>query len=91
MAPSYRFSIGQLVATPGALAVLAHEEVFTLIERHRAGDWGDVRPEDWAANDQALLDKRRIFSAYTTACGDRIWIVTEWNRSFTTILLPEEY
>jgi hypothetical protein len=86
-ARNYRFSVGRLVATPGALDVVTHEEVFTFVERHRSGDWGDVCPEDWAANDQAKLDKRRIFSAYTTASGHRIWIITEWDRSITTILL----
>jgi hypothetical protein len=56
-----------------------------------AGDWGDVDQEDQAANDHALEDGSRLLSAYTTLKGQRIWIITEADRSATTILLPEEY
>ena len=87
---TYKLAIGQLVATPGALDVLTYEDVLTLVERHRGGDWGDVCPEDWRANDDALLDSGRILSAYTVR-NQRIWIITEADRSLTTILLPEEY
>ena len=59
--------------------------------RHMAGDWGDVDEEDKAANDQALTDGSRLLSAYRTAAAKKLWIITEADRSATTILLPEEY
>ena len=88
---SYKFSLGQLVATPGALDILSHEDVFTLIERHRTGDWGDLCQEDRLANDQALIDGSRIVSAYRVGNHSTVWIITEADRRATTLLLPQEY
>lgn len=87
-----RFPLGQVVATPGALALL---ERFGLsasqfLARHVRGDWGDVPPEDAAANDQAITAGHRVLSGYQVGDG-RIWIITEWNRSVTTVLMPSEY
>ena len=60
------------------------------IFRHNCGDWGDMCDEDKKANDDALKDGDRIFSAYTTPLG-KIWIITEWDRSYTTVLIPDDY
>lgn len=88
-----RFRLGRVLATPGALRALdaAGDVPFTYLARHRRGDWGDVCPEDAAANDAALRDGARVLSAYTLSTGERIWLITEWDRSATTILLPSEY
>lgn len=88
-----RFLLGQLLATPGALEAITEAgqtpEVF--LHRHRNGDWGDLDDHDQAANERALLDGSRIFSAYHTNQGIKIWVITEADRSATTILLPDEY
>ena len=88
-----RFSLGRTVATPGALAALeeAGEIPFRLFWRHERGDWGCVCQDDAAANEQSLVDGSRILSAYTLKTGVKVWLITEADRSATTILLPEEY
>jgi hypothetical protein len=88
-----KFELGHIVATPAALEALAasgQEAAFFLAKHHR-GDWGDVDNNDKQANEQALRDEGRIFSAYKTLKGVKIWIITEADRSATTILLPEDY
>ena len=88
-----RFPLGQTVATPGALAALqrAGESPITYLSRHVHGDWGVVGKEDARANDDALLHGSRLLSAYTLSTEERLWIITEADRSYTTLLLPEEY
>lgn len=88
-----RFPLGQLVATPGALEALARggETGMGYVARHLNGDWGTVEAEDRASNDAAVTNGDRILSAYVTANGTKIWIISEWDRSVTTILLPDEY
>jgi hypothetical protein len=85
--------LGQLVATPGALAALekAGQSYLEFIARHQRGDWGEVCGEDWALNDEAVGNETRILSAYRTAKQEQLWIITEWDRSVTTLLLPDEY
>jgi hypothetical protein len=61
------------------------------LSRHESGDWGEVGPEDWESNEAAVREGTRLLSAYTLNTGVKIWIITEWDRSVTTILLPEEY
>jgi hypothetical protein len=87
------FSLGQTVATPGALEALGRNNSngLDLLQRHARGDWGDVDAEDAAANDQATVDGGRLLSAYTLADGTRLWVITEADRSASTCLLPEEY
>ena len=85
-----RFPLGQLTITANASLRLKTEEVMTGLRRHAAGDWGNVCPEDALANDAAVLDGDRLLSAY----GDgqhRFWIITEADRSVTTVLLPDDY
>jgi len=86
-----KFPLGQLLITQGALKVLDREEVRKALTRHVNGDWGEVGPEDWAENDYSLANGFRILSAYTSRKGIKFWIITEADRSATTILLPEEY
>lgn len=86
-------TLGQVVATPGALEALEryHSNVHSLLQRHSKGDWGDVCDEDASANDQALKHGGRVLSSYQLSPECKIWIITEWDGSTTTILLPEEY
>lgn len=88
-----KFPIGKLVGTTGALAALseAGQSPMQFVSRHVAGDWGDCCPEDLQANEDALRNGDRLFSVYRTAKGQKIWVITESDRSVTTILLPEEY
>ena len=65
--------------------------VLPYIQKHSSGDWGDVGQEDWNANDKALISGERLFSAYQLGEHGRLWIITEADRSATTILLPDEY
>jgi len=87
------FPLGDLVATPGALRVLEECAVLPirLIARHSRGDWGDVPTEDVRSNTEALILGSRLLSSYTIANGLKIWLITEADRSTTTILLPSEY
>lgn len=85
------FRLGHIVSTPNALASLAKEDILIGINRHQAGDWGHLSDVDWQANDRALVAGDRILSAYRAANGTRFWIITEADRSATTVLLPEDY
>jgi 2-keto-3-deoxy-L-rhamnonate aldolase RhmA len=87
------FKLGQLVSTPGAMEVLSQPgtDWMVLLMRHATGDWGDLSGDDKRANDLAVQDGDRILSAYDLPTGARIWIITEADRSATTLLLPEEY
>jgi hypothetical protein len=86
-----KFELGRLVSTPNALAQVSHEEIIASLSRHVRGDWGDCCPDDRAANDAALLDGTRLLSVYHTTNGTKFRIITEWDRSVTTVLLPEDY
>lgn len=85
--------LGQVVITPGALTVLeeAGETELPYLARHHSGDWGEVDHDDWQENELSLREGFRIFSSYTTSTGVKLWIITEADRSATTILLPSEY
>jgi hypothetical protein len=88
-----KFSPGSIVATPGALAALesAGADPMAYVVRHLAGDWGDVDEHDRRENELSLIHGFRLLSAYTLNDGTKIWIITEADRSATTILLPDEY
>lgn len=88
--PPVAVSLGTIVATPGALAAISGLAISLAIKRHRYGDWGNVCEEDRAANDDALREGGRLLSVYDHE-GTAFWIITEWDRSVTTVLLPEEY
>jgi hypothetical protein len=87
------FRSGKIVSTPGALEALEmnHYRIFTLLLRHLTGDWGEIPDADAEANQEALKNGSRILSSYPQPSGARIWIITEADRSATTVLLPEEY
>jgi hypothetical protein len=85
--------MGLVFATPGALDAFgdADESSLVFVMRHASGDWGDVCEEDWQENELALENGFRLFSVYHLGDGTKIWIITEADRSVTTILLPSEY
>jgi hypothetical protein len=87
------FALGTLVTTPGALRALrrAQQSPTEFLSRHVHGDWGDLCPEDVGENAFALAHGLRLLSNYTTAAGERLWLITEGDRSATTFLLPDEY
>ena len=85
------FRLGQLVSTPNALGQLQQPDILSALQRHQAGDWGDVDDHDRQANDQALKEETRLFSVYHAATGIKFWVITEADRSVTTILMPEDY
>lgn len=87
------FSVGQAVATPGALVALFEAKVTaaSLLDKHTSGDWGEVCKRDAAENDTAVTNGLRILSSYNITPATRIWVITEADRSSTTLLLPEEY
>ena len=84
--------LGRVVATPGALKLLteAREHPFDLLARHATGDWGELCAFDRRQNEIALRDGLRVLSSYEIS-AERVWVITEADRSVTTILLPEEY
>jgi hypothetical protein len=87
------FDLGQLVATPGALTVLEKtgQNPMEFLSRHVTGDWGEIPEEDKQENQFSLEKGFRLLSSYRTTAGDRLWVITEANRSHTTLLLPDEY
>lgn len=88
-APLPLFPLGRVVATPGALDIPG-SVIHAALDRHHAGDWGDVSPGDKAANDADLKHGGQLLSAYRWG-AIKFWIITEADRSATTVLLPEEY
>ena len=87
------FELGQIVATPGALATLkkSGQQPGEFLTRHVNREWGDLSDVDRKENDYSLEHGFRLLSSYRTNVGDRLWIITESDRTVTTILLPEEY
>jgi hypothetical protein len=85
-----RFPLGQVAITANASLRLSTEEALTALSRHASGDWGDLCPEDTLANDTALDQGDRLFSAYGQG-ENRFWIITEADRLVTTVLLPDDY
>lgn len=80
-----------MVATPGAIESIPPSEMLRGMRRHANCDWGDLDVEDRQANDAALKSGGRLVSSYRTESGTKFWIITEADRSATTVLLPEEY
>ena len=98
-APVERVQLGPIVSTPGALEALqtSGADALHLLQRHAAGDWGDLDETDKAANAAALTSGARIMSVYTLPDGTKLWVITDaeiddqHHRQATTFLLPEEY
>lgn len=87
------FELGLEVSTPGAMQELSKAGVrlMELLRRHRSGDWGDLSQDDKEENELALKEGFRILSAYKLPTGQKLWVITEADRSVTTILKPDEY
>jgi hypothetical protein len=87
------FPLGHIVATPGVLAALerAKQPPTCFLARHAIGDWGEPEATDVAENEYSLIHGFRLLSVYQTEAGERPWIITEADRTATTLLLPEEY
>lgn len=86
-----KLQLGTIIETPGAIESLHFEDVHRALARHVSGDWGDVPPQDKEENELALKQGFRILSSYRDRHGTRFWIITEADRSVTTVLLPDEY
>jgi len=88
-----RFALGQTFITPGAEEALqiAGQTATEFLRRHISGDWGELSDEDVRENEFSLKEGLRLLSAYQTGKGQKLWIITEADRSATTILLPCEY
>jgi hypothetical protein len=82
--------LGRVVATRGTVAKFTRAQLLPLLDRHMRGDWGEVDPDDWRTNDAAAKGDDRVLSIYNVA-GETLWIITEADRSVTTILFPSEY
>ena len=85
------FHLGKTVSTPGALDALTWDDILSSMSRHVNGDWGDVCREDWEENEFSLREGFRLLSVYRAANGTKFWVITEADRSVTTVLLPREY
>jgi len=85
------FRLGSVCVTRGAAEVLYEEDIRNAVGRHARRDWGDVCAADWDRNDRSLEEGCRLLSAYRSRAGIPFWVITEADRSVTTVLLPEEY
>lgn len=85
------FPVGLVVQTAGVAEAIPTNDTLVGIWRHTRGDWGDVSKQDKESNNDALVNERRILSSYTSSNGKKFWIITEHDRSLTTVLLPQEY
>jgi hypothetical protein len=86
------FSLGHLVMTPGAESTFDEKTRTECLQRHAKGDWGEgLDPEDVAANNEAIVSNGQILSVYTIEGKGSLWIISEADRSITTLLLPSEY
>ena len=88
---SWNVKLGQVVVTSNAADQLPNSALLNGLARHCTGDWGEVCADDWQLNDEAMEFNNRVHSVYRTAQGVVFWIITEWDRSVTTILLPDDY
>ncbi|MDP9476312.1 MAG: hypothetical protein M3R38_11650 [Actinomycetota bacterium] len=88
-----RFDLGRIVATPGALALLGETgtDALALLSRHVSGDWGELDGHDRRENERSLKNGWRLLSSYPLPTGEKVWIITEADRSSTCLLLPSEY
>lgn len=86
-----RFTLGDLFCTPGVQRAISPEEMSVALKRHLSGDWGNLDAEDKQANEQALQAGARLLSSYTSTSGTKFYVITQADRSSTTLLLPEEY
>ena len=88
---SIKFNPGNICSTPGVLAEINMRDITDALNRHLLGDWGSLSEEDREANEDALLNEGRLLSSYVSSNEIEFWIITEADRSVTTLLLPSEY
>ena len=86
-----KFELGRMIMTPGAQKAVPPSEMMRALRRHARGDWGEMDQDDKVANDRAVTDGGRLVSSYLSEAGAKFWVITEADRSATTVLLPEEY
>jgi hypothetical protein len=86
-----KFSLGRIVATPHALEELTARDIQTALRRHVSGDWGELDEHDREENELSLREGYRLLSVYYSAGGNKFWIITEADRSATTVLMPDDY
>ena len=86
-----KFPLGQTVATSNALSKLTHDDILKALSRHVTGDLGEICEEDRQENEISLKNGWRLLSVYKAMNGTKFWIITESDRSVTTVLLPEDY
>ena len=86
-----RVELGRVLATPGVLAAVPSDEILAALARHARGDWGEVSAADWRENEFSYSKRLRLVSSYTSSSDTKFWVITEADRSSTTVLLPEEY
>ena len=89
--PIAKFRLGKIVSTPNALSQLTQEDILLGIQRHQAGDWGDMDEQGRHENELSLKLGLRLWSVYHAGNGVKFWLITESDRSHTTVLLPEDY
>jgi hypothetical protein len=86
-----KFPLGEVLTTPGVLVAVSSQDIIKAMLRHARCDWGKLDSDDRKANNAALATNGRLLSSYNSATGIKFWIITEGDRSVTTVLLPEEY
>lgn len=86
-----KFLLGRVVATPNALQQIPNDEILLALSRHERGDWGALDTEDRETNENSLKHGGRLFSRYVSTGNVVFYIITEWHRKVTTVLLPEDY
>lgn len=86
-----KFELGQVVATPNVIALIGLEGIAALLSLHASGDWGSLEKEDKIANDDAIENGDRILSAYSEGLPSKVYVITEWDRSVSTVMLADEY
>jgi hypothetical protein len=89
--PPEKFLLGRVVATPGVLAKVPDDEIKSALSRHHHGDWGEVCKADWKANEEGLAEGALLLSVFRSKAGVKFYIITEHDRSATTVLLLGEY
>lgn len=87
----FKFHVNQVVITKAAADVLNGTQIYCGLQLHQLGKWGDVSEHDYQVNEDALVSGERLMSVYKTGDDIVFWIITEWDRSLTTVLLPEDY
>ena len=88
--PIARFRLGKIVVTPNALQQLTPDDILAAIQRHQTGDWGELSSADSQENERSLRQGLRLSSLYRARNGKKFWLITEANRSATSVLLPED-